>query len=245
MLSFGGRSGLRRCAVCIPAFISLLCAVGAAQQIQVTFDPAQTKIDWTLGATMHTVHGTFKLKSGSVKFDPKSGAATGEIAVDATTGESGNHDRDADMHNKVLESARYREIVFLPQHVVGSLAEQGKSNLQVQGVFKIHGADHDLTAAHDGREKRQRDHGQYRLRRALSGLGHEEPQQDVSARGQQGQRQHHQRRPASRQRDSSAVKESTLATLDGQPRLPSLVPQVRGLLLDANLGSLRSIATGV
>ncbi len=145
MLSFGGRSGLRRCAVCIPAFISLLCAVGAAQQIQVTFDPVQTKIDWTLGATMHTVHGTFKLKSGSVKFDPKSGAATGEIAVDATTGESGNHDRDADMHNKVLESARYREIVFLPQHVVGSLAEQGKSNLQVQGVFKIHGADHDLT----------------------------------------------------------------------------------------------------
>ena len=94
---------------------------------------------------MHTVHGTFKLKSGNVKFDPKSGDASGEIVVDATSGESGNHDRDADMHNKVLESARYSEIIFVPRRVVGSLAEQGKSNLQVQGTFKIHGADHDFT----------------------------------------------------------------------------------------------------
>ncbi len=94
---------------------------------------------------MHTVHGTFKLKSGNVKFNPKSGDASGEIVVDATSGESGNQDRDADMHNKVLESARYSEIVFVPRRVVGSLADQGKSNLQVQGTFKIHGAEHDFT----------------------------------------------------------------------------------------------------
>jgi len=123
----------------------LLRGVSAAQQMQVALDPAQTKIEWTLGATMHTVHGTFKLKSGTVKFDPKTGDAAGEIVVDATSGESGNHDRDADMHNKVLESARYPEITFLPKRVIGSLAEQGKSNLQVQGVFKIHGAEHDFT----------------------------------------------------------------------------------------------------
>ncbi len=117
----------------------------AAQQMQVTLDPAQSKIEWTLGATLHSVHGTFKLKSGAVKFDPKSGEASGEIVVDATSGESGNHDRDADMHNKVLESARYPEITFIPRRVTGSLAEQGKSNLQVQGVFRIHGAEHEFT----------------------------------------------------------------------------------------------------
>jgi polyisoprenoid-binding protein YceI len=138
---------VRRGAVYAAAFLSslLICCVSAGQQIQVALDPAQTKIDWTLGATMHSVHGTFKLKSGSVKFDPKSGDSSGEIVVDATSGESGNHDRDADMHNKVLESARYPEITFLPKHVTGSLAEQGKSNLQVQGAFKIHGAQHDFT----------------------------------------------------------------------------------------------------
>ena len=140
-------SGWRRRATWLTActFLLLLCDVSSAQQVQVNLDPAQTKIEWTLGATMHTVHGTFKLKSGAVKFDGKSGDAAGEIVVDATSGESGNHDRDADMHNKVLESARYPEVTFLPKRVIGSLAEQGKSSLLVQGVFKIHGAEHDFT----------------------------------------------------------------------------------------------------
>ena len=123
----------------------LLRGVSGAQQVQVTLDPAQTKIAWTLGATMHTVHGTFKMKSGAVKFDPTSGDAAGEIVVDATSGESGDHDRDADMHNKVLESAHYPEITFFPKRVIGSIAEQGQSNLQVQGMFNIHGTEHDFT----------------------------------------------------------------------------------------------------
>jgi polyisoprenoid-binding protein YceI len=65
--------------------------------------------------------------------------------VDATSGESGNQDRDKDMHTKVLESAQYPEITFVPKHVTGSVANQGQSNIQVQGVLRIHGADHDVT----------------------------------------------------------------------------------------------------
>jgi len=147
MPAFAQRARFHRRAAYLAALVSLLAmrSVCAAQQMQVTLDPAQSKIEWTLGATMHSVHGTFKLKSGAVKFNPRSGEASGEIVVDATSGESGNHDRDADMHNKVLESARYPEITFVPRHVAGSLAEQGKSNLQVQGVFKIHGAEHEFT----------------------------------------------------------------------------------------------------
>ncbi len=117
----------------------------AAQQIKVNLDPAQTKIEWTLGDVLHTVHGTFKLKSGIVTFDPKSGDAGGEIIVDASSGESGNQTRDKKMHKEILESQRYPEIVFSPKHVTGKLADQGTSNVQVQGVFRIHGADHDLT----------------------------------------------------------------------------------------------------
>ena len=88
--------------------------MAAAQQIAVNLDPAQTKIQWTLGDVLHTVHGTFKMRSGSVTFDPKSGAASGEIIVDATSGESGNHSRDQKMHKEVLESRRYPEIIFFP-----------------------------------------------------------------------------------------------------------------------------------
>ena len=96
------------------AWLLLLPSMVAAQQITVNLDPAQTKIQWTLGAALHTVHGTFKLRSGSVTFDPQSGAASGEIIVDATSGESGNHSRDKKMHKEVLESQRYPEIIFSP-----------------------------------------------------------------------------------------------------------------------------------
>jgi len=124
----------------------LLCSIAAAaQQVQITLDPAQTKVDWTLGDVLHTVHGTFKLKSGNIVFDSKTGDASGQIVVDAISGESGNHTRDGKMQKEILESARYPDIVFLPKHVSGNLPAQGASTLQVQGVFRIHGGDHDLT----------------------------------------------------------------------------------------------------
>ena len=127
------------------AWLLLLPSMAAAQQIAVNLDPAQTKIQWTLADVLHTVHGTFKLRSGSLTFDPQSGAASGEIIVDATSGESGNHFRDQKMHKEVLESQRYPAIIFSPTHVMGKVADRGTSNLQVQGVLHIHGANHDLT----------------------------------------------------------------------------------------------------
>ena len=131
----------------IPLFGFALWAAAAisAQPTQVTLDPAQTRIEWTLNATAHTVHGTFKLKSGTILFDPGSGNASGEIVVGTASGESGNHSRDKNMHKEVLETKSYPEITFLPRKVLGNLAEQGNSNLQVQGVFRIHGAGHEIT----------------------------------------------------------------------------------------------------
>jgi polyisoprenoid-binding protein YceI len=127
------------------AVVFVCSLAAAAQQTQITLDPAQSKVNWTLGATLHTVHGTFKLVSGTLLFDPRTGKASGEILVDARSGESGNHDRDGKMQKEVLESARYPEITFIPRHVSGSLSAQGNSTLQIQGVFRMHGGDHDLT----------------------------------------------------------------------------------------------------
>ena len=129
----------------LAAWLLLLPPSGAAQQIKVNVDPAQTKIEWTLGDVLHTVHGTFKLRSGSVTFDPQSGDASGEIIVDATSGESGNHARDQKMHKEILESQRYPEITFSPAHVTGKIADQGTSSVQVQGIFLIRGAGHNIT----------------------------------------------------------------------------------------------------
>lgn len=117
----------------------------AAQQIEVMLDPSQSKIEWTLGDVLHTVHGTFKLKAGQISFDPNTGNASGEFVVDAASGDSGNHNRDGKMNKEILETKRYPEITFVSKKVLGKVAAQGSSTVQVQGVFHIHGADHDLT----------------------------------------------------------------------------------------------------
>jgi polyisoprenoid-binding protein YceI len=134
---------------CAFAFVPAL----RAQETVVSFDPAQTKIDFTLGATLHTVHGTFKLKSGEIRFDASTGKASGAVIVDATSGETGNGGRDRKMHREILESAKFPEIVFTPSQVKGppdwkGLTQgglQGTSQVEVSGAFRLHGQDHEMT----------------------------------------------------------------------------------------------------
>jgi hypothetical protein len=107
--------------------------------------PANTRIEWTLSDVLHAVHGTFELKRGSIKFDPDSGMAGGEVVVDTTSGDSGSGARDKRMHKSVLESAKYADAVFTPDRLEGKLAVPGTSNLKLHGMFRIHGADHEMT----------------------------------------------------------------------------------------------------
>ncbi len=109
-------------------------------------DPAMSSVHWTVDSSLHTVHGTFHLKRGSLTIDPATGKASGEIVVDATSGESGNDSRDHKMHNEVLESVKYSEIIFRPDRVEGTIAKQGTSNLTLHGTFSLHGADHEFSA---------------------------------------------------------------------------------------------------
>jgi polyisoprenoid-binding protein YceI len=118
----------------------------AASQVVLTLDPAQSTVHWSVGSTVHTVHGTFTLKSGTIHFDPQTGKAGGEIIVSAMTGESGNGSRDARMHKEILETAKYPEMVFRPAQVEGKVDPSGPSDAKLSGVFAIHGANHDLTA---------------------------------------------------------------------------------------------------
>ena len=119
--------------------------VATAETI-LTLDPAQSKVHWTVESTLHTVHGTFALKSGTVQFDPETGKASGEIVVYAPSGESGNDSRDKRMHKEILETAKYPDVVFRPTQVEGKVGQSGASDVKLGGVFSIHGADHDLTA---------------------------------------------------------------------------------------------------
>ena len=125
--------------------LGLGCRMVSAQQVQVTLDPVETQINISVHDVHGGVHGSFKLKSGSVLFDRTTGAASGEIVVDAISGVTGNDTRDRKMKQEVLESQHYPEIVFAPARVIGQVAAQGSSNVQVQGTFRIHGGSHEIT----------------------------------------------------------------------------------------------------
>jgi polyisoprenoid-binding protein YceI len=135
-------------------FLGVLCAVVLsptlrAQDLTIDLDPAATQIGFTLSATMHTVHGAFKLKSGRIHFDPSTGGMGGAIVVDATSGDTENKSRDAKMHHDVLASQQFPEIVFTPKSAKGPLAQmlnqQKPAQFEVSGTFRLRGQDHDAT----------------------------------------------------------------------------------------------------
>src|ERR1700720_2662731 len=154
MRAFRARS-LTVAALAVLGFVLFLAAAplprpqvttAPVSEIVLTLDPAQSTVHWTLDSSLHTVHGTFALKSGTLHFDPETGKAGGEIVVAATSGESGSKSRDARMHKEILETPRYPEVIFRPTQVEGKVGQTGASDVKLNGVFSIHGADHDLTA---------------------------------------------------------------------------------------------------
>lgn len=119
----------------------------APQEITLKIDVTKSKVHYTVDSTLHTVHGTFALKDGStVHFDPSTGKAGGEVAVYATSGDSGNSSRDERMHKEILETGKYPDFVFRPHQIEGTVAPGGASDVKLHGVVLIHGGQHEIVA---------------------------------------------------------------------------------------------------
>ena len=116
--------------------------VAASAERVLSLSPKDTRISFTLDATVHTVHGTVPLASGSIAFDPASGRASGEVVLDLTRAQTGNTGRDEDMHGKVLETGRFPHAVFRPQRIQGTLRPSGTSELVLHGILVFHGGEH-------------------------------------------------------------------------------------------------------
>src|SRR5208283_3351562 len=101
--------------------------LAAAEDLALRLDPQHTTVNFTLGDVLHTVRGSFQSKPSGLHLDPATKKITGEILVDAKSGQSGNGMRDRKMHREVLESDRYPEIGFRPDRFEGTLVPQGKS----------------------------------------------------------------------------------------------------------------------
>ena len=126
------------------AFVALALPAFAADYT-LNLRPEATKVEFTLTDPLHTVHGNFSLKRGEISFNTDTGKASGQVIVDVASGNSGSDARDSRMHANVLESKKFPEAVFTPDHVEGSIAVSGASTVKVHGTFTIHGTPHEMT----------------------------------------------------------------------------------------------------
>lgn len=126
--------------------LALACAAAPVLATKtLDFDPGQSKVQFTVDSTLHTVHGTFQLKAGSIQFDPAGGPASGQLVVAAASGDSGSKARDRKMTHDILEAEKYPDIVFTPQQMKGTLASSGVSQIQLDGLMALHGQSHPMT----------------------------------------------------------------------------------------------------
>ncbi len=126
---------------------ALLLALGAGSRAEpalLTLDPEEGEIRFRLGATLHTVRGSLRLASGEVELDLERGAISGRVALDARSAQTGIAARDRRMHEEVLESDRFPEIVFLPRELRGLRRAGQVVEAEVAGVVRIRGLERDL-----------------------------------------------------------------------------------------------------
>lgn len=144
---FGMLRRIRRAGIAALASAAIAAAPAAGEPLVLKLDAKTSRVRFTIDAFAHTVHGSFAVSSGELRFDPETGAASGEVVVDARSGETGNGSRDKKMHEVVLESARFPQIVFTASRVSGKFEREGASDLQLGGAIAIHGASHPVVLA--------------------------------------------------------------------------------------------------
>ena len=144
---------IRSCAFAYLLTIAVLVHGAASGELRsgtLELDPSKTLIEFRLPGTLHTTHGTFKLERGTIIGDPATGKAGGSIVVDARSGDTGIGSRDNDMRESVLETQRYPEITFDPQHFTLEPKGGGQFQATMQGVLTLHGERHDVALTAQG-----------------------------------------------------------------------------------------------
>lgn len=134
----------RPLAIRLAILIALLTCSAFSQQRTFTLDPVRSTVHYTVSGNFHTVHGTFRFKSGSISFDPATGAASGKLIVDPSSGESGSEGRDSRMKRAILETDKYPEVVLTIDGIEGPIAPSGESAVKLRASMTLHGEAHPM-----------------------------------------------------------------------------------------------------
>jgi polyisoprenoid-binding protein YceI len=136
---------LKHCRPLLAAVAGFALTVTAYSQQHYRVDPGTSEIHFTLGASDHPVEGSFHVTSGDFTLDPESGAMTGTVSVDASSGQSGNQGRDKKMTKDQLKAQTYPTVTFAPGRFSGQVKDAGDSSGPVEGTFTLLGQTHPIT----------------------------------------------------------------------------------------------------
>src|SRR5258708_2438554 len=126
--------------------LALLCVpLASAQRETFKVAPDRSEVAFTLSDVLHTVRGTFRVSGGDVIFNPAASEISGVIEVAAGSGASGNAIRDRRMRTHILDARHFPVASFRPLSMVGRIAPNGDSTIQVSGVFTLRGSPHVLS----------------------------------------------------------------------------------------------------
>lgn len=127
------------------AIFAALATLPAIAQSRYHIDPAATQVGFSLGDAMHDVKGAFHLTSGDITFDSAAHSVSGQIVVDAGSGQSDSKARDKKMTADQLKASVFPTVTFAPTKFSGTLNASGDSTIQVEGTFTLIGQPHTIT----------------------------------------------------------------------------------------------------
>ncbi|HEY7863261.1 MAG TPA: YceI family protein [Thermoanaerobaculia bacterium] len=131
---------LRRIVLHVAGFVLAATVVAqSALPAKYTIETAGSQITWELPATLHTVRGTVPKLSGTVE---TTGGLKARVVVEAAPMATGNEKRDATMREKVLEVAKFPEIVFESEAIQADSSKLAAGQPiagKVKGTLTVHG----------------------------------------------------------------------------------------------------------
>jgi polyisoprenoid-binding protein YceI len=116
--------------------------VASAEERVLILEPEKTSVTFTVKATGHDVDGVLALDSGQIRFDPDTGAVSGQVTLDLRRAQTGNRLRDREMHRSVFETERFPLVVFRPSRMQGALQASAASEIILVGIVLMHGREH-------------------------------------------------------------------------------------------------------
>ena len=122
---------------------AVAATTAAPRVLHYRFVPEQSLLSFELPTTYRVVHGKAEAWQGSIEVDPAApGMLHGQLRIRAESIATGNSRRDLDVRDKVLEAARFPQIVFEARGYKGDLAkfEPGATiTAEVSGELSLHG----------------------------------------------------------------------------------------------------------